>query len=108
MSLLIKIIGALIVVSLSFWISLALLNRYDENLGLDQNIVRGGYDYRDFDLPTDAAPQVCRQLCLKEDECRAFAYRRPGAVGEKPHCWLKNAVPGPSASSQFVSGVVRP
>jgi hypothetical protein len=108
MSSLIKVIGALLIVSLSFWITLAVLNSYDENVGLEQNVDRGGNDYRDFDLPTDASPQVCRQLCLKEDECRAFAFGRPAAEGKNSHCWLKNSVQGPSPKNQTVSGVVRP
>ena len=108
MSLLIKIVGALIIVSLSFWIHLVLFHVLDENLGLEHNIDRQGSVYRDFDLSTDASPQVCRQLCLKDDHCRAFTYVRPAAEGQKPHCWLKNPVPEPSACSLCVSGVVRP
>ena len=108
MSPLIKIVGVLIIVSLSYWITLALFHVHDENLGLEYNFNRWGSDYRDFDLPTDASPQVCRQLCLKDDDCRAFTYGRPAAQGQKPHCWLKNAVPEPSADSHYVSGVVRP
>ena len=104
MSSLIKIVGAVIIVSLSFWTTLALLNMHDENLGLEWGVNRGGANYSDFDLPTGASPQVCRQLCLKEDECRAFTYGR----AQKPHCWLKNAVPGPSPDTPFVSGEVRP
>jgi hypothetical protein len=101
MSSLIKIVGAVIIVSLSFWTTLALLNMHDENLGLEWGVNRGGADYSDFDLPTGASPQVCRQQCLKEVGCRAFAYGGG-------HCWLKNAVPEPYADSHFVSGVVRP
>jgi hypothetical protein len=100
MSLLIKIMGALIILSLSFSITLALLNKYDENLGLEQNVDRPGNDYLDLDLSTDA-PQLCRQTCLEDKRCRAFAHK-------DRHCWLKNAVPQPTPSSQFVSGVVRP
>ena len=95
-------------VLVSFWITLTLLNVWDETTGLEDNIDRHGADYRDFGLPTDASPQACRQECLKEDRCRAFTYRRPAAKGQNSHCWLKNGVPEGKVSSQFISGVVRP
>jgi hypothetical protein len=79
----------------------------DENVELEYNTDRGGGVVRYFALPTDASPQVCRQECLKEDRCRAFVFRRAGE-GLSAFCWLKELGPVSKASSQFVSGVVRP
>src|SRR5450759_2149441 len=90
----IKIIGCLTIVLLSFWITLTIFNTRDKNLvfkpTLEDNFDRGGADYRDFELPTDASPQVCQQECLKEDRCRAFAFKRPAVKGQNSHCWLKD------------------
>ena len=109
---LIIVLGGLTIVLLSFWITLTILDTRDKNMifkpTLEDNIDRPGADYRDFDLPTGSGPQVCQQECLKENRCRAFAYRRPAAKGQNPHCWLKNDVPEGRAANEFVSGVVRP
>ena len=105
---LIIVLGGLTIVLLSFWITLTILNTRDENLvfkpTLEHNTDRFGADYRDFDLPTDASPQVCQQECLKEDRCRAFSYEK----GQNSHCWLKDDVPEQRNKTDLVSGVVRP
>ena len=107
---LIIVLGGLTIVLTSFWITLTILNTRDENLifALEDNIDRPGADFRDFDLPTDAAPQVCQQECQKENHCREFVYKRPAVKGQRPHCWLKDAVTEGMIKNDHVSGVVRP
>jgi hypothetical protein len=65
---------------------------------------RPGGDYRDFELP-NADPKACAAACARDVDCRAWTYGKPGAGGEKAHCWLKNEVPDPVANDEFISGV---
>src|SRR5262249_11937987 len=108
--LLVIVLGGLTIVLSSFWVTLTILNTRDKDLifALEDNVDHPGADYREFDLPTDAAPQMCQQECQKENHCRVFVYRRPAVKGQSPHCWLKNAVTEGKIANDFVSGVVRP
>jgi 1-phosphatidylinositol phosphodiesterase len=53
---------------------------------------RPGSDYRNFDLRAPR-PEMCRDACWNEPQCRAFTYVRPGVQGPHARCWLKNIVP---------------
>ena len=53
---------------------------------------RPGSDYRRFELATPR-PELCRDACWGEAQCRAFTYARPGALGPRALCFLKDAVP---------------
>jgi hypothetical protein len=64
-----------------------------------------GSDYRDFDMEPGATPQMCRDTCEDEDQCRAFTYVKAGVQGGTPHCWLKNTVPQAYSDERCVSGV---
>ena len=65
---------------------------------------RPGSDYRSFDL-RDPRPEVCRDACSSERQCRAFTYVRPGVQGRQARCWLKNAVPPARPNDCCLSGV---
>jgi hypothetical protein len=67
---------------------------------------RPGGDYRDFELP-NADPKACAAACARDKDCKAWTYGKPGAGGEKAHCWLKNEVPDPVANDECISGIKR-
>jgi hypothetical protein len=70
---------------------------------MEQGIDRTGDDYKDFDLASD--PALCADACMNEAKCKAWTYVKPGIVGSKAHCWLKNRVPPPLQDGNCVSGV---
>ena len=65
---------------------------------------RPGSDYRSFDL-RESRPELCRDACLSERQCRAFTYVRPGVQGPHARCGLKNAVPPARPNDCCLSGV---
>ncbi|HMF44454.1 MAG TPA: PAN domain-containing protein [Polyangia bacterium] len=65
---------------------------------------RPGMDYRSFDLPAPR-PELCRDACWREPQCRAFTYVRPGVQGPSARCWLKNPVPPARLNDCCLSGV---
>jgi 1-phosphatidylinositol phosphodiesterase len=65
---------------------------------------RPGADYRSFDL-RESRPELCRDACWSERECRAFTYVRPGVQGRHARCGLKNAVPPARPNDCCLSGV---
>jgi hypothetical protein len=74
------------------------------NYRMEYRTDRPGSDYRDFELQT-ADPAVCAATCVREKECKAWTYGKPGLAGEKAHCWLKNEVPAPVAHDECISGL---
>ena len=72
--------------------------------GLEQDTNRMGQDYRGFDLPSPD-PGLCRADCLRETQCKAFTYVKPGHQGPAARCWLKHTAPVPSPNACCVSGV---
>jgi hypothetical protein len=64
-----------------------------------------GSDYRDFEMAAGATPEMCRDACQAEGQCRAFTYVKAGPRGAVPHCWLKNTVPQSYNDDQCISGV---
>jgi 1-phosphatidylinositol phosphodiesterase len=65
---------------------------------------RGGSDYRSFDLP-GPRPELCRDYCMADTQCRAFTYVNPGYQGQQARCWLKHSVPGSTVADCCLSGV---
>jgi 1-phosphatidylinositol phosphodiesterase len=65
---------------------------------------RPGSDYRSFDL-RESRPELCRDACWSERQCRAFTYVRPGVQGLHARCGLKNAVPPARPNDCCLSGV---
>ena len=74
--------------------------------GLEYGWNRYGSDYNGFDLP-EARPELCRDWCASQAQCRAFTYVAPGRQGPAPRCWLKAAIPPPNRDDCCTSGVVR-
>ena len=52
---------------------------------------RPGGDYRKMVDVADAGK--CEKICVDDGKCRAFTWVRPGVLGPKPICFLKNSVP---------------
>lgn len=65
---------------------------------------RPGADYTDFVVATNTE---CRNVCLGQPQCQAWAYANPGVYGPQPHCWLKSAVPPLVRDTNLISGVKR-
>ena len=65
---------------------------------------RPGSDYRSFDV-RESRPELCRDACGSERQCRAFTYVRPGVQGPRARCGLKNAVPPARPNDCCLSGV---
>ncbi len=70
----------------------------------EPNTDRRGSDFRDFAVPEN--PRACYDACRADARCKAFSFRS-AADNDRPHCWLKDAVPLPKFTQGVVSGVVR-
>lgn len=71
-----------------------------------------GYDRLGEDLPGMPLADVtsaarCRDRCIKEHNCRAWTWVRPGFQGPAANCWLKGAIPWAQKSECCSSGTVR-
>ena len=75
-----------------------------QRLTLEPDVDRRGQDYRNFDLQ-EARPELCESECVRDGECKAFTYVKPGQQGPSARCWLKSAVPLPVSDACCVSGV---
>ena len=70
------------------------------------NMMQNGTNYRQFAL-NSSDPEDCKRICLKEDECQAWNYSKPGITGPSGYCWLKHeALPG-IYDVNFISGIAR-
>jgi hypothetical protein len=74
---------------------------------IEFEIDRFGGDYRQFDVPADAAGKNCQLACEGEEGCRAWTYVRPGYLGSSAVCYLKNHITRPVHKPCCISGVVR-
>ena len=72
--------------------------------GLEADTDRPGMDYHNFDL-SEPQPELCREACMQEIQCKAFTYVKPGVQGPGARCWLKSGVPASVNSPCCVSGV---
>jgi hypothetical protein len=70
----------------------------------EPNTDRPGGDYRSFDLP-EPRPDLCREACWRDGQCRAFTYVRPGVQAQRSRCALKSVVPPARPSDCCLSGV---
>ena len=72
---------------------------------IEPDVDRPGLDYRNFDLAS-AAPELCRDSCRKDTECKAWTYVRPNTIqGPRPRCWLKRSVASPVENQCCHSGI---
>lgn len=74
--------------------------------GMAVGIDRPGRDYRNFTLPAND-PSLCQRACVRESQCVAWTFVRPGVQGSGARCWLKNAVPREVRNDCCVSGTKR-
>ncbi|MGI9478714.1 MAG: caspase family protein [Hyphomicrobiaceae bacterium] len=65
---------------------------------------RPGYDIEDH-KQANVSPEACRRACHYDIRCRAWTHVRPGVLGNRPYCFLKNTVPPARKSSCCTSGV---
>jgi hypothetical protein len=74
---------------------------------LEFSIDRFGGDYRSFETTADPRGAPCAQACRADRRCRVWTYARPGYVGAKARCYLKNRIRRPRPAPCCISGVVR-
>ena len=73
----------------------------------EANTDRPGGDYKHFDNigGVQVTANQCATACFKDANCKAWTYVRPNTIqGPKGNCWLKNAVPAPTANKCCISG----
>jgi hypothetical protein len=64
-----------------------------------------GSDYKYFDLKPGETCQTCIDACLKDPNCKAYTFTKPGFQAPNGRCYLKSAVPKPSANTNCISGI---
>ncbi len=69
--------------------------------------VQTGDTYRSFPLNDPLAPRKCMQICLNEDECRAWNYVKIETSGSPGICQLKHEVKDPRYDINAISGIAR-
>ncbi|MCJ7444410.1 MAG: hypothetical protein MUO26_07770 [Methanotrichaceae archaeon] len=76
------------------------------SISLEDDVDRPGMNYKNFDLQGNQDnPEFCSYECVKDPNCKAFTYVKPGFQGLNARCWLKNGVPDPLPSNCCISGV---
>ena len=74
------------------------------SVGMEYDMDRPGSDFTNFDLAS-ASPELCRDACASDASCQAYTYVKPGQLGLRARCSLKNTVPSSVPSGCCVSGV---
>lgn len=74
---------------------------------VERSIDRYGGDYRNFATKPHPDGELCAKACEADRRCRAWTYARPGYVGSRARCFLKNRVTRPQRRPCCISGVVR-
>ena len=75
-------------------------NAAQGQINREQNINRQGCDYTHF---TTANADQCQTSCQQDQSCEAYTW--VPQAGNQGVCWLKDAVPEPTANTTWVSGV---
>lgn len=81
-----------------FTLSLRESSRFMDNIDLY------GSDYANFPINEDN-PSICQNACANDVQCLAWTYVKPHTWEENARCWLKNAIPDPSATQETISGI---
>jgi hypothetical protein len=68
------------------------------------NVDLYGSDYANFPIEGDN-PGICQQTCMGDGQCLAWTYVKPNTFEPNARCWLKNAIPGPEARVETISGI---
>jgi hypothetical protein len=74
---------------------------------MEINTDRPGMDYKNFDLIRNH-PAACESACMKDPNCQAWTYVKPGIQGSSARCWLKKGIPPPVKNSSCISGFKKP
>lgn len=74
---------------------------------IEDGFDRPGADYRDFDLK-EARPELCWTECMKESQCVAYTYVKPGVQGPSAKCWLKDRLTQKFHNNECISGLKPP
>jgi hypothetical protein len=76
----------------------------DEARLIEHGTDRPGSDSFSFNM-AQPDPRACQSVCLADQDCRAWAFVRPGVQGTLARCWVKSAVPAPQNNFCCVAGV---
>lgn len=73
---------------------------------VEHNIDRPGYDLRSIQL---SAPdyQQCLAECVRDLQCKAWTYVKPGVQSQFAICWLKYSVSDAQNGDYAISGVIK-
>lgn len=74
---------------------------------MEMDTDRPGMNYKNFDLIRNH-PGLCESECMKDANCMAWTYVKPGIQGKSARCWLKKGIPSPMKNSCCVSGFKPP
>jgi hypothetical protein len=80
---------------------------YDIGPGMRDGVDRPGSDYRSFTPSRREGPAACQNTCEDENECRAWAFKRPAGPGDRGRCYLKGVAPAETRDPTVISGVSR-
>lgn len=69
----------------------------------NQNIPGG--DYKNIELKPGEPCEKCMEECLKDPNCKAYTYVKPGVQGPNAMCWLKSSVSNIVNDTNCISGV---
>jgi hypothetical protein len=69
----------------------------------NQNIPGG--DYKNFVLKPGETCEKCIEECLKDPNCKAYTYVKPGVQGPEARCWLKSSVSNQVNDANCISGI---
>lgn len=74
---------------------------------MEINTDRPGMNYKNFDLIRNH-PVACENACMKDPNCQAWTYVKPGIQGSSARCWLKKGIPPPVKNPCCISGFKKP
>jgi hypothetical protein len=74
---------------------------------MEMDTDRPGMNYKNFDLLRNH-PALCENECMKDVNCMAWTYVKPGIQGSSARCWLKKGIPSPVKNTCCVSGYRSP
>lgn len=80
---------------------------YEIEPGMRDGVDRPGSDYRSFLPSRREGPSACQNACEDENECRAWAFKRPSGPGDRGRCYLKGIAPAEVRDRTVISGVSR-
>jgi hypothetical protein len=74
---------------------------------IEHHVDRLGYDYRTLHFDPSGSPETCRDACMVEVRCMAWAFVYP-RNGRAAQCWLKSVIPPSTFNEDVASGFKDP